>query len=104
MDKSISVTTLFVDIGGVLLTDGWGHEFRKMAVKEFHLNQQDMEDRHQMVFETFELDKITLEEYLNLVIFYEQRPFTPAQFQKFMFARSESDPQMIELIHQLKKK
>jgi len=23
MDKSILVTTLFVDIGGVLLTDGW---------------------------------------------------------------------------------
>lgn len=40
MDKSISVTTLFVDIGGVLLTDGWGHEFRKLAVKKFHLNQQ----------------------------------------------------------------
>src|SRR5680860_1608528 len=104
MDKSISVTTLFVDIGGVLLTDGWGHEFRKMAVKEFHLNQQEMEDRHQMVFETFELDKITLEEYLNLVIFYEQRPFTPAQFKEFMFARSESDPKMIELIRQLKAK
>lgn len=37
MDISISVKTLFVDIGGVLLTDGWGHEFRKMAVNEFHL-------------------------------------------------------------------
>lgn len=102
MDKSILVTTLFVDIGGVLLTDGWGHEFRKMAVKEFHLNQQEMEDRHQRVFETFELDKITMEEYLKLVIFYERRPFNPAQFKKFMFACSESDPKMIGLIRQLK--
>ncbi len=102
MDKSNSVKTLFVDIGGVLLTDGWGHKFRKMAVKEFHLNQQEMEDRHQSVFETFELSKITMEEYLNLVIFYENRPFTPAQFKEFMFARSESDPKMIDLIRQLK--
>ena len=101
MDK-IPITTLFLDIGGVLLTDGWGHKFRKMAVKEFRLNQQEMEDRHQSVFETFELDKITMEEYLKLVIFYEQRTFTPAQFKEFMFARSESDPQMIDLIRRLK--
>jgi len=98
------VTTLFVDIGGVLLTDGWGHEFRKLAVKKFHLNQQEMEDRHQQVFETFELDKITMEEYLNLVIFYERRPFNPVQFKEFMFACSESHPKMIGLIRQLKAK
>ncbi len=47
MDKSISVKTLFIDIGGVLLTDGGGHRFRKMGVQEFHLNQQKIEDRHQ---------------------------------------------------------
>jgi putative hydrolase of the HAD superfamily len=102
MDKSISITALFVDIGGVLLTDGWGHVFRKMAVKEFQLDQEEVEDRHQRVSETFELDKITLEEYLNLVIFYEQRPFTPNQFKEFMFARSESDSKMIDLIRKLK--
>ncbi len=102
MDNSISVRTLFVDIGGVLLTDGWGHGFRKMAVKEFHLDQQEMEDRHQSVFETFELDKITMEDYLKLVIFYERRTFTPARFKEFMFACSSSDPKMIDLIRQLK--
>jgi len=104
MDKSISVTTLFVDIGGVLLTDGWGHEFRKLAVSEFNLDPEEMETRHSIVFETFEVGKLTLEEYLNLVVFYQPRPFTQAQFQEFMFARSESDPKMISLIRQLKAK
>ena len=104
MDKSISVTTLFVDIGGVLLTDGWGHKFRKLAVKEFNLDPEEMEIRHSIVFETFEIGKLTLEEYLNLVVFYQPRPFTQAQFQEFMFARSESDPKMIGLIRQLKAK
>ena len=33
MKKSSSITTLFLDIGGVLLTDGWGHESRKLAAK-----------------------------------------------------------------------
>ncbi len=98
------VTTLFVDIGGVLLTDGWSHEFRKMAVKEFNLSAEEMEDRHQRVFETFEIGKLTIDEYLNLVVFYQPRSFTRAQFQKFMFARSESDDQMIALIRQLKAK
>ncbi len=102
MDKVIPITALFLDIGGVLLTDGWGHKFRKMAVKEFHLNQQEMEDRHQSVFETFELDKITMEDYLKLVIFYERRTFTPARFKEFMFACSASDTKMIDLIRQLK--
>ncbi len=102
--KTLPITTLFVDIGGVLLTDGWGHGFRKMAVKEFHLNQQEMEDRHSQVFETFELGKLTMKEYLELVVFYEKRYFTSEQFQKFIFARSESYTQMIALIRKLKTK
>jgi putative hydrolase of the HAD superfamily len=104
MDKSILVTVLFVDIGGVLLTDGWGHKFRKMAVKEFNLDIEEMENRHSMTFETFEVGKLTLEEYLNLVVFYQPRSFTQAQFQKFMFALSESDSEMIGLISRLKTK
>ncbi|MFA5329773.1 MAG: HAD family phosphatase [Prolixibacteraceae bacterium] len=104
MENSVSVTTLFVDIGGVLLTDGWSHEFRKLAVREFNLDPEEMETRHSMTFETFEVGKLTLEEYLNLVVFYQPRSFTPAQFQEFIFARSESDPKMIELIRQLKAK
>lgn len=104
MNKSILVTTLFVDIGGVLLTDGWSHEFRKLAASEFNLDQEDMENRHSMVFETFELGKLTIDEYLSLVVFYKARSFLRAQFQEFMFARSESDSKMIELIRQLKAK
>lgn len=104
MDKSVFVTTLFVDIGGVLLTDGWSHKFRKLAVSEFNLDPEEMEIRHSMTFETFEMDKLTIDEYLNLVVFYQPRSFTRAQFQKFMFSRSESDAQMISLIRQLKAK
>ena len=104
MVNSTLVTTLFVDIGGVLLTDGWGHTFRKLAVKEFKLNLEELEDRHGTTFETFEIGKLTLKEYLNLVVFYHPRSFTRTQFQKFMFSLSESDSKMIGLIRQLKAK
>jgi putative hydrolase of the HAD superfamily len=95
---------LFVDIGGVLLTDGWGQGSRKLAVKEFGLNPVEMEKRHNQAFETYELDNLTISEYLNRVVFYEKRSFTQAQFRKFMFAQSKPYPQMINLISRLKAK
>jgi putative hydrolase of the HAD superfamily len=93
---------LFVDIGGVMLTDGWGHGSRKLAVKEFGLNPAEMEKRHNQAFETYELDKLTITEYLNRVVFYEKRSFTQNQFRQFMFAQSKPYPKMIDLIKRLK--
>jgi len=102
MKKGSSITALFLDIGGVLLTDGWGHMSRKLAAKAFDLNLEEMESRHNQAFDTYELGKLTIKEYLSRVVFYKERPFTPAQFQKFMFAQSKSYPKMIELVRKLK--
>ncbi|MDH4158118.1 MAG: hypothetical protein OEW00_12670 [candidate division Zixibacteria bacterium] len=87
MKKSSAITALFLDIGGVLLTDGWGHMSRKLAAKAFELNPEEMENRHNQAFDTYELGKLTIEEYLSRVVFYEERKFTPAQFRKFMFVQ-----------------
>ena len=99
---SIPITALFLDIGGVLLTDGLGHVSRKLAAKTFDLNPEEMENRHNQAFDTYELDKLNIEEYLRRVVFYEKRSFTPAQFRKFMFAQSKPYPKMIELVRRLK--
>jgi putative hydrolase of the HAD superfamily len=48
--------------------------------------------------------KLSLEDYLNRVVFYQKQPFTRAQFQKFMFAQSKPYPKMIELVRKLKAK
>ena len=61
-----------------------------------------MEERHRLTFEVHEEGKITLDEYLGRVVFYEKRPFTRAQFRRFMFAQSKPYPAMIELVAQLK--
>jgi putative hydrolase of the HAD superfamily len=50
MQKATPITCLFVDIGGVLLTDGWGRESRKLAVAHFKLDAAEMEDRHAPAF------------------------------------------------------
>ena len=57
---------------------------------------------HQLTFEIFEEGKITLEEYLSLVVFHQKRDFTRNQFRRFMFAQSKAFPEMIELIAQIK--
>jgi len=52
--------------------------------------------------DTYEEGKLTLEEYLGRVVFYQKRPFTRTQFRRFMFAQSKPCPEMIELVAQLK--
>lgn len=102
MTRGISVTTLFLDIGGVLLTNGWDHHARKRAVTHFKLELAEMEGRHHLTVETYEEGKLTLEEYLGRVVFYQKRPFTRAQFRRFMFAQSTPYPEMIALARKLR--
>ena len=102
MKRAIPITTLFLDIGGVLLTDGWSHGASKLAVKKFNLDFEELNKRHTEALDTYELGKFTLEEFLNRTVFYKKRSFTQAQFQKFMFAQSQPYPQMIELVRRLK--
>ncbi|MBC7536764.1 MAG: HAD family phosphatase [Ferruginibacter sp.] len=97
------ITTLFLDIGGVLLSNGWGHVFRHQAAKKFNLDIPEMEDRHGLMFVTFEEGKITMEEYLNRVVFYKQRDFTQSVFREFMFSLTTPDGEMIALLKKLKK-
>jgi len=103
MKKLIPVTTIFLDIGGVILTNGWGHESRRLAAEKFNLNLSELEDRHHLTFVTYEEGKLTLKEYLNRVVFYQKRRFTHDQFQEFMFGQSIPYIEMIEFIHKLKK-
>ncbi len=102
MKKATAINTLFVDVGGVLLTNGWDHHARRRAAKNFKLPWAEMEERHRLVFETHEEDKLTFEEYLDWVVFYEKRAFTREQFRRFMFAQSKPYPKMIDLVAQLK--
>ena len=96
------IATLFLDIGGVLLTDGWDHSARRRAVANFNLEWNEVEPRHQLNFATYEEGKLTLQEYLTRTVFYEDRPFTRDQFWAFMTAQSQPDPGMLDLVVRLK--
>jgi len=102
MKKTSAITCLFVDIGGVLLTNGWDHLARRRAVAKFKLDWAEMEERHRLTFEIHEEGKLTFEEYLSLVVFYKKRPFTRAQFRRFMCEQSKPFVDMIGMVAQLK--
>jgi putative hydrolase of the HAD superfamily len=86
------ITTLFWDIGGVILTNGWDRESRKEAAATFHLDWNDFEDRHDLSFPAFDSGQITLNEYLDRTLFYRNRPFSREEFTAFMFAQSKEYP------------
>jgi putative hydrolase of the HAD superfamily len=104
MREAPRITALFLDIGGVLLTDGWNRESRRLAAQKFELDLPEMDERHHLTFDTYEEGKLSLDEYLARLVFYEPRSFTPEAFKAFMFSRSQPFPVMIDLIRDLKRR
>lgn len=106
--SSLKIRAIFTDIGGVLLTNGWDKNMRKQAAKIFQLNEEEMNSRHTMMADLYEIGKISLDDYLDAVVFFEERSFTKAQFKKFMFDQSQPYAEVIDFMktfkaeHQLK--
>ncbi len=97
-----AISTLFLDIGGVLGTNGWDRTARQRAAQVFGLDYAEMDERHHLTFDTYEEGKLSLDDYLDRVVFYEPRPFTRQAFRDFMFAQSQPYPDILALIHDLK--
>jgi len=94
---------IFSDIGGVLLTNGWGHESRQAAAAKFGFDYTEMNILHEFIFNVYEIGKISLDEYLNTTLFYRARNFTKQAFIEFMLLQSAELPTLQWLI-QFKKK
>ena len=86
------ITTLFWDIGGVILTNGWDTASRRLAVETFHLDWDEFHDRHDLSFPAVDSGNMSLDEYLKRTIFYRQRPFSREDFIAFMYAQSREYP------------
>ncbi|HOA72635.1 MAG TPA: HAD family phosphatase [Phycisphaerae bacterium] len=96
------ITTLFLDVGNVLLTNGWDRKMRKQAAELFNLDYEEMNERHHLTFDAFEHGRMSLQDYLDRVVFYEPRSFSREQFLRFMYAQSQPVPEMIQFVRDLK--
>ncbi len=95
------ITTLFWDVGGVLLTNGWDREARRRAAEQFHLDWEEFEDRHDLVVADFEKGLLTLDEYLRRTVFYRSRAFSQDDFKTSIFTQSQPLPEVLALVERL---
>lgn len=102
MEKT-DLKVLFLDVGGVLLTNGWGHESRAAAAEKFNLEYDEINRVHEFIFNVYEIGNLTLEEYLDTAIFNQPRDFTKEDFKSFMYAQSEELPGMLQWVINWKK-
>lgn len=94
--EASNIKVIFLDIGGVLLTNGWGHESREKASKVFGFDYQEMDILHNFIYNVFEIGSISLDEYLDTIVFHIPRNFTKADFKKFMYAESVELPNLLQ--------
>lgn len=95
------LTTLFFDIGGVLLTNGWDHAERARAAEHFGFDAAELQRRHVPLTEPLECGALSLEEYLTQAVFTEPRRFTRPEFLAFMQSCSEAKPESLALLPRL---
>lgn len=102
--ENTHVKILFFDIGGILLTNGWGHESRKKAAEKFGLDFTETDALHNFIFNVYEIGKITLDEYLDTVVFNHPRDFPREDFKEFIFSQSQELPEMLQWLKEWKKR
>jgi putative hydrolase of the HAD superfamily len=93
----VSLTHVFFDIGGVLGTNGWDREQRARALEKFGIEDEDFEHRHHQVVSEFETGAMSLEEYLDVTVFYTPRLFSREDFELYMLSLSEPNAFSIEV-------
>ena len=59
------ITCALVDIGGVLLSNGWDRYARKRAADYFALDLTELDERYHLNFEIYEIGKLTLADYMS---------------------------------------
>jgi putative hydrolase of the HAD superfamily len=94
-EPHLSLTHVFFDIGGVLGTNGWDREQRARALEKFAVEDEDFEHRHHQVVSEFETGAMSLEEYLDVTVFYTPRLFSREDFELYMLSLSEPNPYSI---------
>jgi len=72
-----------------------------MAAQEFGLEYEEMNERHHLTFDTYEEGKLSLDRYLDRVVFFQERDFTHKDFKAFMRRQSRPHEDMLRAMRQV---
>ncbi|MGQ0811510.1 MAG: HAD family hydrolase [Nitrospiraceae bacterium] len=92
------IAVLFWDIGGVMLTNGWDQASREEATRVFKFDSAEFEARHAPLSEALDCGRLSLDEYLDQVLFNEPRSFTKEAFKSFMYAQSQPCSDVLQIV------
>ncbi len=95
------IKALFWDVGGVLATNAWDHTQRAQALERFGLDGKQFTERHELLVSSFERGKISLDEYLDRTVFYQQRTFSREEFKEVMYSLSQPDKEALAFARRL---
>lgn len=95
------ITHVFFDVGGVLGTSGWSTADRADAAAHFGYDLKEAEHRHYTVVGALETGAMTLDEYLDHMVFAQRRTFTREAYIAFMKSRSVPNADSIALARAL---
>jgi putative hydrolase of the HAD superfamily len=97
-----AINQLLFDIGGVLGSNGWDREQRGAAIARFGLDADDFQYRHEETVGAFESGQISLDEYLDVTVFWQHRDFSREEFKKFMFGLSTPWADSLDVVRRLR--
>lgn len=97
-----AITTLFFDLGGVCLSNGWDHEQRQVVAKQFGFDYTAFDSRHRQVVDTLERGDLSLQEYLQWTLFYEPRAFSVGEVVSAIEQLSTPIPDSLTLVGALR--
>ncbi len=98
-----TITTIFFDLGGVCLSNGWDREQRRVVTEKFGFDYETFDRRHRQVVDALERGQLTLREYLQWTIFYEARPFTIDELTAEIMQLSVPFPETLQIVQALRR-
>ncbi len=93
--------TLFFDLGGVLLTNGWDTGARRRAAEAFGLDFPEFQTRHEMLKTAFETGRLSLSHYIHKAVFHRPRRFAAEEFKAFMLGQSQLLGESLDFVRAL---
>src|SRR5262245_20627633 len=97
-----SITTIFFDLGGVCLSNGWDREQRRAVTDKYGFDYDTFDRRHRQVVDALERGQLTLQEYLQWTIFYEPRNFTIDDIRAEILQLSTPFPETLALVQRVR--
>ena len=89
MSPASEIETIFWDIGGVLLTNGWDKDQRADVLGRLGVDLEDYESRHDEANFYWERGLSTAERFFNQTVFTEPRSFTFEELWRQVCAESK---------------